>query len=56
MARAIATRNGEPAWVNAPEPMKAGYPMKDWLARHGDAVPARATTASRLSPFHVWTK
>ena len=30
----IATRNGEPAWLNAPEPKTAEITMEEWLAGH----------------------
>ena len=32
--RPIALRNGRPAYENAPEPIKAAVPMREWLKRH----------------------
>lgn len=39
MTRPIATRCGEPAHVDAPEPKKALIPMADWLAGHDAEEP-----------------
>lgn len=38
----IATRNGQPAYLDPPAPIKAGVTMADWQARDRDDEPPRS--------------